>query len=113
MESELESDDDSPHLCPPNINSGSKPQEAQTFDCSVQSHIQSQKHSQVRMAMFVYGRLLCSLHLNIFNTGMPAYLLIGQILPKVLSQLQSSGKINRIVLNTFLNINVQRENHIF
>ena len=28
-------------------------QEAQTFDCSVQSHIQSQKHSHLRMAMFV------------------------------------------------------------
>ena len=27
------------------------------------------------MVIFIYGSLLCSVHLNVFNTGMPAYLL--------------------------------------
>ncbi len=88
------------HTCmytvPPNMNSGSKPQEA----CSnkpliaVSKSTHRVRNTAMRKWLCLFrGRLLCSLHLNrdLFNAGMPAYLvqqwpstaegLIGQIWP--------------------------------
>ena len=64
------------YTVPRNINSGSKPQEA----CSNKPLIAVSKITQPETQpcengyVCLKGRLLCSLHVNVFNTGMPPYL---------------------------------------
>ena len=47
-----------------NINSGSKPQEAQTFDCSVQS----QRHSHLRMAICLFRVDCCAVCISMYSS---------------------------------------------
>ena len=78
VQSESDNDSDSTHLCKPNINSGSMPQEAHSNTPLITVSKSTHKLRNTAVWDWLYllrVESLCILHPNVFNTGMPVSLI--------------------------------------